>query len=102
MTVNDIAERLGISTPTVTQRARALVAEGKIQPKEGRDWIFSVPEAEMIRDFHGRARVRKAYVKQPPPVESPAPAVRPPSHGGYGVRPWRRVIDEVEDVPAGE
>ena len=98
MTVYQMSHHLGISEPTVTQRARALLAEGKIRPREGRDWIFSEAETELMRDFVGRERVRKAYVWKP---EQPPATPPKKSAGAYGSRP-RRYADGAEDVPVGE
>ena len=98
MTVSEVSRRLGISTPTVTQRARALLAEGKISPREGRDWIFSPAEAAMLRDFSGRPRERKKPIRQP--AAAPAPPARTGTRG-YGIGP-RRYAEGAEDVPRGE
>ena len=98
MTVTDASRALGISEPTVTQRARALVADGKLTPHEGRDWIFSAADLELLRNFKDRGHVRKTVEKRPPRIETPVRVNR--GSRGYGVS--AHLSDGAEDVPREE
>jgi DNA-binding transcriptional MocR family regulator len=99
MTVPEISQQLDISVSTVTQRARALLAEGKIRQREGRDWIFDDRETALLMDFIGRERERKKYTWKTP--AAPVVAPKPQTAAGYGVR-VRRYADGAVDVPVGE
>lgn len=102
MTIYEAAESLGIVPATVTQRLRALVAEGAIPPRAGRDWNVTPEVLEQLRGFLERPHVRAVPKKaQENPIAPPIPVVRGPSSRGYGIGP-RRNVDGAEDVPRGD